>query len=528
MPAVRTTRCHVLALAAVACLLLASGAAAAVGDAFTAGSTPSAVKPATSASYTITLTSDPASPSRADRAKIGIPPGFTVDPATIKATSEATANGCVAAIWEPDGQLIANATINLKRPANTTTGVCPGASLRVSFTATSATAESTYTWATQLLIGTEAFTLNGSQPTILVDGTPPTVSIADPKPSNLSNTRSASFTFTANAPTQCKLDAGPFAPCTSTASYTNLSDGPHTFTVRAADAAGNSTEDSHTWTIETRAPSAAVSSAPPALTNSRLATFVFAADEPSRFECRLDGGTFLPCSSPASYQGLGEGGHTFAVRPIDGVGNLGVAVSRSWRIDATEPETRVISGPRSRTRLLSASLSFSASEQASFQCRLDAGSFTACASPKSYFRLRRSIHTFQVRAIDAAGNVDPTPAIFRWTIAAAVRAAKAASALLTPPTGARVTSPPALAWRRVARAPYYNVQLFRGSRKILSVWPTRTRYRLRATWTFAGRQQRLVPGTYRWYVWPRIGGPRGRYGKLLGQSMFIVRTPARR
>jgi hypothetical protein len=131
-----------------------------------------------------------------------------------------------------------------------------------------------------------------------------------------------------------------------------------------------------------------------------------------------------------------------------------------------------------------------------------------------------------VRAIDAAGNVDATPAVHRWTIVAApvtTRRTRAASALLAPRAGARVTSPPLLRWRRVPRASYYNVQLFRGSVKILSAWPTRTRLQLRARWTYLGRQRRLAAGTYRWYVWPGYGkASLRRYGRVLGGSTFKV------
>ncbi|HET7854950.1 MAG TPA: hypothetical protein VFL41_00685 [Gaiellaceae bacterium] len=395
----------------------------------------------------------------------------------------------------------------------------------MTFAATSAAGQFSYTWATELSRDTALFTLTSPQPTVVVDGTPPTVAIGD-RPNDPSNSRTATFTFSASDPTRCSLDGSAPAACNSPVTYGDLNDGPHTFTVVSTDAAGNSTPDSYAWTIETRSPTAALSSGPAELTNTRAAAFVFSADEPSRFECQLDGGAFLPCSSPVAYQGLADGAHTFAVRPIDGVGNVGAAVSRGWRIDATAPESEVTAGPRSRTTSLSTTFRFAASEQASFQCKLDAAAFAPCASPKSYSRLRRSAHTFQVRGIDPAGNVDPTPAVFRWTVIAAVRRVTAASALLAPQADARVTSPPTLLWRRVARASYYNVQLYRGTRKILSAWPVRTRLRLRAQWTFGGRQHRLVPGTYRWYVWPRLR--RGGYGKLLGQSTFIVRAPARR
>jgi hypothetical protein len=98
----------------------------------------------------------------------------------------------------------------------------------------------------------------------------------------------------------------------------------------------------------------------------------------------------------------------------------------------------------------------------------------------------------------------------------------ASGALLSPGPAERVTSPPSLAWTRVKRASYYNLQLVRG-RKVLSAWPLRTNFRLRRTWTYKGRRYRLRPGVYRWYVWPGFGRiSAGRYGRLLGSSTFVV------
>jgi large repetitive protein len=356
----------------------------------------------------------------------------------------------------------------------------------------------------------------------IIDLTGPATTISQATPS-LTNSTNASFTFQSIEPNTtfaCSLDGALFTACESPVAYNNLPDGSHTFAVRAIDSHTNTGPAAlHTWTVDTGPPTATLASGPSALSNSRSATFTFFAGEPSSFQCSLDGGGFVPCSSPASYAGLGDGGHTFVVRPTDVVGNAGAASSYVWTIDATAPETILGSRPRSGTTAVSATFTFSASEAANFQCKLDAAAFAPCGSPKRYARLRRSGHTFALRAIDAAGNVDATPAVHRWAIGAAPRRARAASALLAPRAGARVTSPPVLRWRRVARASYYNVQLYRGRVKVLSAWPTSPRLQLGGQWRFLGRQRRLTRGTYRWLVWPRFGR---RYGALLGQRTFTV------
>jgi hypothetical protein len=47
---------------------------------------------------------------------------------------------------------------------------------------------------------------------------------------------------------------------------------------------------------------------------------------------------------------------------------------------------------------------------------LDSGSFETCTSPKTYSGLKKGSHTFAVRAVDAAGNLDPTPATRTWKV----------------------------------------------------------------------------------------------------------------
>jgi large repetitive protein len=357
-----------------------------------------------------------------------------------------------------------------------------------------------------------------------IDTTGPPTAITE-KPADPTNGRSATFGFAseAGAKFECRLDDGPFAACAPPQAYAGLEDGRHTFVVRAADALGNvGPEAVHDWTIETRAPAVAVTAGPPGLGNSTAASFAFSADEPATFQCNLDDRGFEPCSSPAAYVGLREGSHAFVVRATDAAGNVGAA-SRSWMIDTTAPETRLDSRPPAKTTATTAAFRFSTSEPATFECRLDGGSFAPCTSPKTYRALARGRHSFAVRAVDSAGNVDATPSLWQWTRTAATRRV-ASSPLFAPPPQAQVTRPPLLRWRAVRRATYYNVQLYRAGRKVLTTWPTRARLQLRPRWRFEGRVQSLRPGLYRWYVWPGYGRASARrYGPPLGTSTFVVR-----
>jgi len=55
---------------------------------------------------------------------------------------------------------------------------------------------------------------------------------------------------------------------------------------------------------------------------------------------------------------------------------------------------------------------------ATFECRLDGAGWAACASPQVYLALAATQHTFEVRAVDALGSTDETPASFTWNVAA--------------------------------------------------------------------------------------------------------------
>jgi hypothetical protein len=87
--------------------------------------------------------------------------------------------------------------------------------------------------------------------------------------------------------------------------------------------------------------------------------------------------------------------------------------------DSTPPDTAIDSAPPAFTNA-TASFSFSGSDGGSgldrLECSLDNPTFALCSSPLTYPVLADGPHTFQVRGVDLAGNTDPTPASFAWTL----------------------------------------------------------------------------------------------------------------
>ena len=161
-------------------------------------------------------------------------------------------------------------------------------------------------------------------------------------------------------------------------------------------------------------------SRPPARTNQTTATLAFSSNEPGgdTFVCSHDGSAYAPCTSPMVLPGLGAGNHTFSVVALDALMNQDASpATANWVIDLTRPNTTITGRPPASTRSRSATFRFTSNEAGSkFQCRHMSGPWTACSSPKTYRGLGVGMHTFRVRAIDAAGNMDSTAAVDTWRV----------------------------------------------------------------------------------------------------------------
>ena len=289
---------------------------------------------------------------------------------------------------------------------------------------------------------------NGSPIVEAVCPVPPNTTIGV-KPTNPTKSTNASFTFTASpaagASFECRIDAElEFTSCASPKEYTELSEGSHTFRVRAVNSAGpDPSPATYTWTINSAAPpETTIKSMPPNPSDSSTAAFTYESSElGSTFECKLDGAPFASCpAAGVIYTGLVDGSHGFQVRAVkDGLTDASPA-GYSWDVAVpafepppilppplpqlasavapkASPQTIVTAKPGAVTRDRTPTFRFRSSVAgSSFACKVDRGAFRSCSSPFTTKTLSFGAHTVQVRAV-TAGSADPTPAKSSFRVA---------------------------------------------------------------------------------------------------------------
>jgi len=238
------------------------------------------------------------------------------------------------------------------------------------------------------------------------------------------------------------------------------------------------------------------------------------------------------CTSPVSYSGPDAPKASLTGRCQDKAANWSEPKAVELSYDATPPALKRVKAeisPRGISLQWIASTdarSFTIVRRPGLRTKKPSTVYSGKARKFVDARLTGGVkYRYTVTAFDQAGNgaARGLRAQALRTISAPTPRGDVRSALRGPASGARVSAPPVLRWSPVAKATYYNVQLFHHGKKVWTVWPTEPTLRVPSAWRFEGAAFRLTPGVYRWYVWAGFG-PRSanRYGPLLGTRNFIV------
>lgn len=162
-------------------------------------------------------------------------------------------------------------------------------------------------------------------------------------------------------------------------------------------------------------PMMTIETKPATPTRQTSASFTFESDPVGALrECKLDAGTFEPCSYPddgaLEIPGpLADGSHTFSVRGENSQGK-GDPANYTWIVDTQAPTVTITESPANGSSGAEALFTYQASQLgSSFECSLagpnQSGAFAGCpGTGKTYTELANGSYTFQVRATDKAGN----------------------------------------------------------------------------------------------------------------------------
>ena len=301
-----------------------------------------------------------------------------------------------------------------------------------------------------------------------VDTQPPTTTIntaVDANKSTITNgsnirSNSVTFAFSGNDTDgvgvdhlECSLDATSFTTCTSPVQFAsaNISDGAHVFKVLAEDNSTNKDPSpaSFSWTVDTVPPETSIVSATDgnksiittgSNTSSNSVTFAFSGNDTDgvgvdHLECSLDATSFTTCTSPVQFASanISDGTHVFKVLAEDNSTNKDTSPeSFTWTVDTQPPTTTINTAVDANKSTItngsnigsnSVTFEFSGNDTDGvgvdhLECSLDATSFTTCTSPVQFTAssILDGAHTFRVSGQDNVGNINPSPALFNWTV----------------------------------------------------------------------------------------------------------------
>jgi hypothetical protein len=252
---------------------------------------------------------------------------------------------------------------------------------------------------------------------------PKTLIDSGPTEGSFINDSTPTFTFsasTASSTYDCRVDAEDFAPCTSPVTLA-LSEGEHTFEVRATDPAHHTDASAETRTFTVDETTIDAGPEDEAWISDTAPVFDFSSSKPgATFVCTVDGGDPFTCESHFAMSDLSEGTHTFGVATTDALGEVDpTPATRTFHVDLTAPQTTIHAGPAADAVIADSTptFEFSSSEPVStFACSIDDGGVFPCDSPYTPSALTEGPHSFTVIATDTAGNPDPSAATRTFTV----------------------------------------------------------------------------------------------------------------
>jgi RTX calcium-binding nonapeptide repeat (4 copies) len=145
---------------------------------------------------------------------------------------------------------------------------------------------------------------------------------------------------------------------------------------------------------------------------------IFDKDPVLDSHCFLDGVELPSCASPFQPDAdLAEQQHSFVVQATDKYNNFHSS-TYLFTVDATPPETQFDPAPPDTFDTSTPVFTMSATDPnpGAFLCSFDGEEFFVCSSPFSFRVLSNGPHNMAVKAIDKAGNIDPTPATASFTV----------------------------------------------------------------------------------------------------------------
>ncbi len=343
-------------------------------------------------------------------------------------TNSSTASFTFDATDDPDAAF----QCKLDRPGNPGSYATCGGPLDKSESYSSLTADGSYTFSVRGVDPSGNADPTPATHTWTIDQTPPGATV-NSGPSGLTGDSTPTFTFSSEstATLTCSIDnLQPTTSCgTGSGSFTPtlaISDGPHTFYVRATDGAGNVSNASRSFTVDTTPPETVLDSGSTGPTNDNSPSFEFSSSSAnSTFTCALDAGSPTACNSGAFDSPLlADGEHTFTVFATDQAGNADPSpASATFTIDTIAPLVEITRNPKSTVRLRKGkrkavvTYRFEAQDPGGTgldetTCQISGGPEQPCQDSITY-KLPKGRYDFTVAASDQAGNEAVTGHSFR-------------------------------------------------------------------------------------------------------------------